>query len=249
MQGSVFKSMVEVLKEIIHDTNVQVDASGMRILTMDSTHSCLVSLKLDAEAFDHFSCNGHYHLGVNMTSLFKLLKSVSSNDTITMRVDEDSRNDLHIVVENVDKRSMTKYKLKLLDIDIETIEIPDVESDILVTLPSVDLQRITRDIANLSDTVTITADASSLQFACEGDFASQCTCLESAEHGLAFKTNESFDSAIDASYNVKYINMFCKASSVSPIMEIHIKAEYPLILRYPISLGTMQFVLAPKARD
>lgn len=248
IQGSVFRSVVEVLKEIIHDTNIHVDSTGMKILTMDSTHSCLVSLKLDAENFCEFECNGSYHIGVNMLSLFKLLKSVSSNDTISISIDENSPNEMRISVENLDKRSYTKYDLKLLDIDIETITIPDVESEVLVTIPSVDLQRITRDVTNLSDTVTITSKDETLEFSCDGDFARQCTSIGSAEHGLTFKTNGP-KKEIQASYNVKYISMFCKASSVSPIMEIHLKENYPLIMRFPISLGVIQFVLAPKAKD
>jgi proliferating cell nuclear antigen len=165
-----------------------------------------------------------------------------------MSIDDENSNELQICVENIDKRSFTKYRLKLLDIDVETITIPEVETEILVTIPSVDLQRITRDISNLSETVMITAKDETLEFACEGDFANQQTCLGSAEHGLTFKSNGP-KKTIEASYNVKYINMFCKASSVSPIMEIHLKDKYPLIMRFPISLGVIQFVLAPKMEE
>ena len=249
IQGSVFKSVVEVLKEIINDTNIVVDSSGMRILTMDSAHSCLVTMKLDSDMFEVFECKeGPIHIGVNMLSLFKLLKSVSSNDTVGMKIDEDSPTELQIYVENIDKRSHTKYMLKLMDIDIESINIPDVKTEIIVTIPSVDLHRITRDISNLSDTVQISAKDNILQLSCEGDFASQVTRLGSAEHGLTFRTSGESEEIV-AKYNVKYINTFCKASSVSPIMEILLKKNYPLIMKFPVSLGVIQFALAPKVED
>ena len=248
IQASVFKSIIEVLKEVISDTNITVDETGIKILMMDSSHSCLVSLRLDAETFDEYRCDDQYHLGVNMISFFKLLKSISSNDTITLSMDSVDIHELNIVVENIEKRSKTEYKLKLLDINVETIDIPDVESKTIVTMPSVDLQRISRDIANLSDVVKISAGDNTLQISCEGGFASQCTSLGAAEHGLTFRHNGEVET-IESEYSVRFINLFCKASSVSPILEIHIRPNYPLIMKFPISLGTLTFALAPREEN
>lgn len=245
IQGSVFKSIIEVLKEIINDTNIEVNSKGMKILTMDSSHSCLVSLRLVAENFDTYSCSTSMHLGINMMSLFKLLKSVSSNDTVGMRIEDDTPNELQIVVKNLDKKSHTVYNLKLLDINVESIDIPDVSTDLLVTIPSIDLLRVLRDISNLSETVTIMAEDEVLQISCEGDFANQITRLGSAEHGLSFKYNGGRVN-VCADYNVKYLIMFSKSSNVSPIMELHLKRDYPLIMKFPVSLGVMTFALAPK---
>lgn len=248
-QGSVIKSLIEVLKEIINDTNLYVTKDGLRILMTDSSQSCLVSMKLDSDNFDSFECNTEgMYLGINMLSCWKLLKSVSNNDTVTLAVNEDNEHELLVTVENLEKRSKTEYVLKLLDIDISQIQIPDVESKVVVTIPSVDLQRIMRDISNLSEYVSIEASQSSLMISCDGDFAKQCTTLGSAEHGLSFKYNGAPET-ISSSYNVRYINMFCKACVISPILELHMKPSYPLIIKFPLTLGVLQFALAPRMAD
>ena len=49
---------------------------------------------------------------------------------------------------NVEKNSQTTYKLNLLDIEKESIEIPPAVFETELTLPSIDFQKIIKDIMN-----------------------------------------------------------------------------------------------------
>ena len=54
VQSSAIKILVESLKEILTDANLIIDENGIKLIAMDSTHSVLVYLKLDADKFESF---------------------------------------------------------------------------------------------------------------------------------------------------------------------------------------------------
>ena len=247
-QSSSFKTVIEVLKEIITETNIHCDEEGIKICTMDSSHCALVHARLPAENFDHYFCDSSNYFGLSVTSLYKLLKSISNNDALYMGVDQDSPNELEIAIENGEKNSKTTFKMQLLDIDNRTFNIPEVETETLVTIPSTDFQRICRDMSNLTDTLEITSltNKETLVLTGKGDFATQRTEIGSSEHGLSFSYNTEREE-VTGKYNIKFISLFCKASSLSPVLEIYMRNEYPLFLKYTCTgLGTIQFTVAPK---
>ena len=46
VQSSAVRILVEALKEILTDANIELDTQGIKIMTMDPTHTVLVHLKL-----------------------------------------------------------------------------------------------------------------------------------------------------------------------------------------------------------
>ena len=55
VQSSAFRILIEALKEILTDANIEIESSGIKIMTMDPSHTVLVHLKLDANKFEKFS--------------------------------------------------------------------------------------------------------------------------------------------------------------------------------------------------
>ena len=70
VQSSAFRILVEALKEILTDGNIEIDSSGLKIMTMDPSHTVLVHLKLDASKFESFTCPNKITIGVSMLCLF-----------------------------------------------------------------------------------------------------------------------------------------------------------------------------------
>ena len=246
IQGGAIRTLFEVLKEIVHDVSLRFDGTGLRLLTMDGARCALVFLRLRADAFEEYACDGTFNVGVNMASMFKLLRVTGTHDTISMYLDD--ANALGIVISNADKNSKTEFRLKLLDVDAEEITIPDVEFDSVITLPSAYLQRMCRDMANISDTMVITSHGTQLTLACDGDFASQTTTIGEADAGMTVSTNTG--KRVEGRFALKYLSLFCKAANLCNTAELFLKESYPLILRYHVaSLGELRFCLAPKVDD
>lgn len=250
VQGGAIKSLFEVLRDICHDVNIIFDETGGKMVTMDSARCSLIYLKLRADAFEEYKCVGKVRLGLNMSSMHKLLKTMSSHDSIILFNTEKEANQLGIHITNTDKKATTKFSLKLLDVDGEDISIPEVEFDTVVSLPSVYFQRLTRDISNLGDSITITSSKEALVLECDGDFASQITEIKNCSEAGTTTISANSDQKIAGTYSLKYITLFCKASSLCGTVDLYIRRNYPLVIRYNVaSLGELRFCLAPKIDD
>jgi proliferating cell nuclear antigen len=238
IQASAFKSVFEVLKDIINDVNVYFTQDGIRILTIDTAHVTLVHMNLSAENFEEYECSEKMVAGMNMANMFKLLKSVSGQDTLT--IDIEGRDYMRIKIENSTKKSFTAFKLKLLDINEDELEVPDIPMDVITTIPAVDFQKIVRDMSNLSTDMSIFRDGNILELSCAGDFADQTTRIEYPETV----------SRVGNVYSLKYINMYTRATSMCSSVQILQNSsaeEIPIIFRYTIAnLGDLKFYLASK---
>ena len=168
IQASAFKAIFEVLKDIINDVNVYFTSEGVRILTIDTAHVTLVHMNLAAENFEEYDCDTDVIAGLNMANMYKLLKSVSSQDTLT--IDIEGRDIMAISIENSTKKSSTHFKLKLLDINDDILEVPDIHMNVVTTMPSIDFQKIARDMGNLSNEMSIIRDENRQERRCRGDF-------------------------------------------------------------------------------
>lgn len=244
VQAGAIRQMFEVLKEIIHDGNLVFTPEGVRLATMDSAKCSLVYLRLRGEAFEEYQCATPTRVGMNMAATYKLVKSCGTHDTIILYVKEDAPNELGIHIENAEKNSRTDFSLKLLDVDGNDIKIPDIEFDSVVTLPSTMFLKVCRDMSNLSGSMTITSSGKTLALSCEGDFASQTTVIGETEDGLAMEN--ACDDAITGTYSLKYLSLFCRASSLCTTTTLFIKREHPLVLLYHVAgLGELKFLLTP----
>lgn len=248
IQGNAIRTLFEVLKEIVHDVSLRIDPTGIKLLTLDGARCALVYMRLGAEAFEEFYCEGTHVLGVNMTSMFKLVKTSGPHDTITLYMDSSTTNELGIKIQNADKNACTDFKLKLLDVDEEIITLPDVEFDNVITMPSAFFQRLCRDMLNLGETMVIRSTGSQLVLACHGDFARQETVIGEADAGMTMSARS--DKVIEGRFSLKYLSLFAKATNLSNTIELFLKDSYPLILKYNVaSLGELRFCVAPKVED
>ena len=191
-----------------------------------------------AENFEEYHCPTDMAAGLNMGNMYKLLKSISGADTLVMRM--ENRDYIDMLVENPVKKSATNFKLKLLDINEDILGLPDINMNVVTTMPSVDFQRISRDMGNLSHEMNIIREGTKLTLSCQGDFADQTTTIEMPES--VNKTGGSF--------SLKYINLFTKATNMCAsvqLMQDSANENMPIVFRYTIAnLGDLRFYLAPK---
>ena len=242
IQAVAIKSVFEVLKDIINDVNLYFDEDGVHIIALDIARTALVHMTMSAENFEEYDCKSRVIAGMNMANTYKLLKSVTNNDTLEMSISNGET--LEMVVHNQTKKAFSKFNLKLLDIDEDLLESPDLDTDIITTIPSVDFQRICRDMGNLADDINIFRDDDILELSCKGDFADQSTSIECPEN---------INKRIGNTFSLKYINLFTKATGMCSSVQIlqnSVDDTLPIILRYTIAnLGDMKFYLSAKAND
>jgi len=240
IQASAFKSTFEVLKDILNDVNIYFKRDGMYIITLDTARTSLIDIYLSSDNFEEYYCDQDEIIaGINIANTFKLLKTITNNDVLTISI--NCKEYMNIDVMSDQKKTNTSFKLKLLDINESRIEVPDVKMSNITDIPSVDFQRLCRDMSNIGSDVEITRVDNLLKLKCEGDFADQETCIECPE-------NSSYMSGL---YSLRYLNIFTKATSMCASVEImQEESNRFLILKYNVAnLGELKFYLATKVNE
>lgn len=247
VQASTFKQVIDALKEILMDVNLEFDETGMKVVALDNTHVVLVHLKLEADRFETYQCEKKIYVGINMLKLHLLIKTISNNDVLSLFVERGDPNHLGINIENAEKNMRTTYKLSMLDINVLNISIPPADFQTVITMPSIDFQKIIRDMHNLSDMIEVRNVGNQLTFSCKGDFCTQDTQLGTEKNNsISITKNVDNDhEIIQGVYSLKYLSTFTKCTNLSNVVEIYIKNTYPLILCYQVAnLGVIKLALA-----
>jgi len=248
VQTTPFRILIEALKEILTDANFIFDSTGIKLVATDTTQVILVHLKLKAEKFDYYYCPEKLVVGVSLINFFKLVKAMGNHDTLTLFVEKNDLNKLGICIENVDKNSVTKFKLNMLDLPEKETHIPPETFESVITMPTGDFQKICRDMYNISEVVDIKSIGSQLVLSCDGDFASRETKIGETEYGLAFVKSNNPSEIVQGCFNLKYLVLFTKCTNLCNSIEMYLKNNFPLIIVYSVaSLGAIKLCLAPRA--
>lgn len=142
--------VVDAIKDLVQDCNFDCNDSGVALQAMDNSHVALVSMMLKSESFSPFRCDRNIALGINLTSLQKVLRAAQPNDILTLKA-EDSPDVVNIVFESSDSDRISEYDIKLMDIDQEHLGIPETEYAASIEMPAAEFQRICRDLSALSE--------------------------------------------------------------------------------------------------
>ena len=247
VQSGAIRILIEALKEILTDGNFIFDKTGIKLMAMDSTHTILIHMKLDAKNFEWFHCKNKIVTGINMLNFFKLIKTMTNSETLTLFMEKNDENHLGIRINNIEKNSQTIYKLNLLDMENENIDIPPAEFETELTIPSNDFQKIIRDMINIGENIDVKSIGPKLILNCNGDFASQETILKETEgiDGLTFNQIISDEQPVQGIFSLKYLLLFTICTNLCNLIHLYIKNDYPLIIKYSVaSLGEIKLCLA-----
>lgn len=66
VQSSIFKKVLEAIKELLNEATFDCSDSGIQLQAMDSSHVSLVSLNLRSDGFDQYRCDRNLSMGINL---------------------------------------------------------------------------------------------------------------------------------------------------------------------------------------
>lgn len=251
VQGSLLKKVQEALKDIVSEASWDCTSSGLSLQAMDGSHVSLVQLTLRSDGFEKYRCDRNLAMGINMTSLSKILRCASNEDIITLRAD-DNGDMLELMFESPKGEKVSNYEMKLMDLDCEQLGIPHQEYSCVITMPSGEFGRICRDLSQIGECVVITCTKDGVQFSSKGDMGSGTVKLsqnvgaDKDEDQVTIEMSEP----VQLTFAVKYLNMFTKASPLSSSVCLSMSNDVPLVVEYKIEdMGHIKYFLAPKIEE
>jgi proliferating cell nuclear antigen len=247
-QGKILKQIIEAIKDLVQEANIDCTDDEISIQAMDSSHVSLVSVSLRSGGFDHFRCDRPISLGFNAANMGKILKCAGNEDVITLKAEDDGES-LAMVFESPSQDRIADFELKLMDIENEQLGIPDTEYKCTIQMPSAEFQRIIRDLQVLGESCTISCTKEGVKFSASGEVGTgnvlvrQNTTAEKDEDKVMIEMDEP----VELTFALRYLNFFTKATSLGPTVILSMSPEVPVVVEYPIGeTGFIKYYLAPK---
>jgi proliferating cell nuclear antigen len=255
---SLFRNLIAGLKDILPKTTIQFTSEGIRISDLNTDSTIAADICLYTDMFNEYNCTNEIIIGVDMFRLFKLINTLNNDDNLTICIEENDYDDqnniasyLTLKVKNDNLAQFKIYKLKLLKLDFENLEVPPVEFPYVIELSSSNFQKIIRDLTNIYDKVKIVCTSNNLTFKCEEAHSSaeehssaELHCIES-DGNITFIKKPNSSETIEGTFNLSKLARFIKFTNLSDRVELSLNYKSPLIVKYYVgNLGYINLCLA-----
>ena len=222
---------------------------GIKIVEINDFESIVIILKLDAINFFKFDCKKPtYSIGLDPSIMFNILKNIEKDDQMTVFVNDANKQYLNIELQNGKKKCKSSYDFKLMDLDERKISPIPPEFDILIEMKTVDFHNVCKELSTFSQFMIVECTDKKIEFKCKGNI---CNTKKEFEHdpdgdegtvNIKLNPNRKKNEPIIIReiYDLNDICMFQKCKSISTNMQILLKNENLMFIRYFIaSYGTM----------
>lgn len=252
VQVQPIRNIIVSIKDILIDATITFTRDGIRIINFDKSQTILVNVTLAADKFEDFYCKPEkIIICANTLHLFKVISAMSNDDTLTIFIENKDYKDgivshLGFQYDNGDIKQCSSQKLRLIEPDLEELEVPEVRYSSVINMPTGDFQKIIRDMHGISERIEIKSVGSDLIFYCEGPFA-QCKIFRSeSDGGMEFLTKPEDDSVvIQGEFSLKSLSHFIKCTPLCTHLELYLANNLPLIVQYAASsLGEIRLCLS-----
>ena len=267
-KGHCLKGLSECLKELSKDALLRFRPEGLVIKSTSPSSVCMADVQLDAKDIPLYICKQCYETGIDMHMLFRVLKNVSGEEEVTLKILRHEPDKLYIIIDNGRKQIRTTAKMKQLDLNPEYYGELSLQYNTHVRMLSAHLRDMVRDMAQVAEDMRIIADTAEdrLHFSCEGQSADlQVELLddggeqqgqaqerqpgsEGEQQVLAWRSKKS----IDEKFSLRWLSSVCKAAQapLGTIVELFLAPRLPMMLRFRLGdLGSIAYTLAAKMPD
>ena len=242
-KASTLKKIVDAIKDLVTEANIDCSPAGINFLSMDSSHVALVTLLIRPDSLDKFTCHRPVTLGVNFTTLSKVIRVGGGNDDSLTLYSAPGSDVLRLTFENADGTRVSNFDIKLMDIQGEQLGLPDeMNFTGIFSMPSSEFSRTCRDLTILGDTVAIDVCKTHVEFLLQGDNGNASVKLKEGENVKESVSITSKQPSTKASFSLKYLMYFNKAAPLAETVKISIAEELPLMVEYLLDNGDTGYV-------
>ena len=189
---------------------------------------------------------------MNIPNFYKNIKIIDKDDYITLIQDDDEMNYMNILIKNIDpSKKYTTIKMKLLDFEEEPRNFEDSEVDAKIVMKSQEFHKICREMNLISEYVDLRCTPKVLIFKCGGDNADRTSVYGNEndyinEISFTNKTEMESNQLVSGIFSLKHLVSFTKFQSLSTDVEIFMKNDAPLVLRYVLPIGRLILCITPQ---
>jgi proliferating cell nuclear antigen len=256
------RTLIDSLNALLTDVNItfypfHIDSpddkekkiGGVVIKELNKTSSILIHCKLDADQFEHYEYNYKHSkltIGINLTNFLKCIKCMTNFDTMTWKIDDEDINKLIMILES--EKEIKTFKMNLMDLEDANYEIEPVKFPYSIILPTQDFQNYCKNMMSVTDKIDIKSTNDNLFLSGKGELGIvdfQLTASNISNGLTIVKNTENVNEIVQGTFELKYLIIFTRCSSLCSHVNLFLKNNYPLIVQYSVAkLGQIKFVLS-----
>ena len=242
-----FVAVFQLLKNCSNVVNLDFLADKLYIQGMDKSHVCLFYVIIQSTWFQSYENDKNVKIVLDSLALYTILsKYVENNCVILTNKNTDEYMHIEMLSDNVKGEYNRYFQLPILDIEEDTLDIPDTEFDADFSLKTKQLHDLTSQLILFGDTLDITCNENSIEL------------NTSSEHGKMnvkipiddlneFSISEGEE--LQLSFSLNYIHKMCLTTKLSKDIQVSIKNDYPIRLTYDLGEESRAvFFVAPKVK-
>tara|TARA_B110000967_G_C18889209_1_gene566145 strand:+ start:2758 stop:3543 length:786 start_codon:yes stop_codon:yes gene_type:complete len=247
-----FCNLFQHVKLFTNNVNITFYEDRMYLQTMDSSRVSIFEIYLPNEWFNtyDYTHSEPIILGVNADILFKVLNTRDKQQSLQLVFDPDQSDKLIIHFVSDNKTIFDKhFEIPLMEIDIDTLEIPVFESDADIMIPSSKFAEIINQLQIFGDTIEFKCTEELIQLCSISSESGKMMADIDIDELTSYSITE--DNTMNISFSLSRLHNICMYNKISKEVEILLTDNYPMKITYQLDEddAKMVFYLAPKMSD
>jgi len=237
INAETLRDVIEATSPLVDEVRLKLSKEGLSLRAVDPANVAMVSLTLNASAFDSFECT-EGEIGIDLIRFADVLRMAEKEDLVQIDLNEEARK-LEI------KFGALSYTLSLLDPSTirKDPKVPDLELPANIKMTGSDYKRAVKAAEKVSDHMALAVQDKSFIFEAQGDLDSVVLNLDE-ESGVQIEASGDARSL----FSLDFLNDLSKSAGKSEQITIELGSDYPLRMHFPIAKGKgeVTYLLAPR---
>jgi proliferating cell nuclear antigen len=247
----VFVALFQLLKNWGSMLNLQFNTDELFIQTMDNSHVCLSNISIKGKWFSQYKIEMPTKISVDSSHFAIMINYALKHNKLEITFDESMDPD-HLFINLLNSKEKKDnfdhfFELALVDIEQETLGVPEVEYDVDFLMDSKKFSELMSELMVFGTNLNIKCNEELLEFNANGDTGKLKVNIpidDLNEYSIA--EGEQFD----LSYSLYHIGKMCLSTKLSSQVSLSISSEYPMIIKYDLGDDSIcSFYIAPKIMD
>lgn len=273
----MFVALFRLLKNWGSCLNLHFEKTRLYIQSMDKSHICLSSIHISSTWFSHYEIDNPANISLDSTNFAIMMNYALKHSKMEIKFEDESdpdtifinlssatsnnnicTNNSDMLVEPKKKGKVSKVKedhnkfdhffeLGLIEVEQDTLNIPDVDYDVDFTMKSDNFSELISELMVFGSNLNIMCNEQVLEFNASGDAGKLKVNIPIDDlNEYAIAEGDS----LDISYSLTHLGKMCLSTKLGQYVSLSISTEYPMAIKYDLGdNSSVAFYIAPKISD
>lgn len=248
----IFVAIFQLLKHWASHINMHFEKDKLYIQAMDKSHVCLADINIKSGWFSNYDCSQTNKISVDSGNFAILMNYALKHNTVELKFEPEPEPDkLYInFLNGLEKKNGAFdhfFELNLIDIEEDSLGIPDVEYDVDFTIESKKWVELLSELNTFGQNLNIISKEEVIELNASGDGTKLKVNIpvdELNEYAIVE------DKELNISFSLTHLCKMCSSMKLCETIDISLSDEYPMALKYNLGDDSQViFYIAPKISE